>query len=66
MVIALVRCALLKMTWMIPSTWGNISPELMPCTTRETMRVSASGATPQTAEATVKPAIPHRNIFFRP
>ncbi len=63
---ALVRCALRKTTWMMPSTCGNIRPEHMPCTTRAAMRVIALGAAPQTAEATVKPSIPHRNMRLRP
>jgi len=63
---ALVRCALLNTTWMMPRTCGNIRPEHMPCTTRATIRVTALGAAPHTAEAAVKPSMPHRNMRLRP
>jgi hypothetical protein len=47
-------------------TWGNISPEPVPCTIRATTRVSPFGAAPQAAEAMVKMIIPMRNRRLRP
>ena len=52
--------------WIRPETCGLISPPEMPWNTRATIRISAVGASPESALVTANPATPIWNISRRP
>ena len=52
------------MIWMLERICGTISAAIRPCSRRAPISISVEPARPESAEATVKPATPIRNIFL--
>ena len=55
-----------KLAWMIARICGTIRPAIAPSKKRATISISRLAATPQSNEATVKPATPMTNRRLRP
>ena len=55
-----------KVTWMTERIWGNMTAPNRPWRTREPISMDGLWASPQRAEARVKPAMPIMNRRLRP